>query len=281
MTIRLRINHESRYTYQRPVSASYNELRLTPLATPWQVPLETVMHIGLSNWQHKYIDYWGTQVCAFEIQRGHDELAVEVRSLVEIDATQQPHASPVTWDELAAPAVSDQWAELLALTPMTNPPAELAEQAEQLAASLAPYDAAVALSSFVHDAMSYIPGSTEVHTLAQEAWTKRSGVCQDYAHLLIGALRHIGVPARYVSGYLHPKRDAVVGETVVGESHAWVEWWAGDWVGYDPTNNIAQSDRHVIVGRGRDYADVPPIKGIVAGSAMADLTVKVELTRLM
>ena len=115
--------------------------------------------------------------------------------------------------------------------------------------------------------MTYQPGSTGVNTPALEAWRARTGVCQDYAHLVVGTLRQVGLPARYVSGYLHPDADAAIGETAVGESHAWVEWWLGDWTGHDPTNNGAVGERHVLVGRGRDYTDVPPIKGLVAGSS--------------
>ncbi|MGN6721228.1 MAG: transglutaminase-like domain-containing protein, partial [Marmoricola sp.] len=120
-----------------------------------------------------------------------------------------------------------------------------------------------------------------VATKASEAWAARSGVCQDYAHLVVGALRHIGIPARYVSGYLHPSTSPTVGRVEVGESHAWVEWWVGEWIAHDPTNDADVTDRHMIVGIGRDYADVPPIKGIVAGSPVAaDLAVTVEITRL-
>jgi transglutaminase-like putative cysteine protease len=83
-----------------------------------------------------------------------------------------------------------------------------------------------------------------------------------------------------VSGYLHPAEEPELGEPVVGESHAWVEWWLGEWTGHDPTNDAEVGERHVIVGRGRDYTDVPPIKGIVAGPAESDLAVTVEITRL-
>ena len=121
-------------------------------------------------------------------------------------------------------------------------------------------------------------GVTSVHTPATHAWDVRSGVCQDIAHLAIGALRAIGVPARYVSGYLHPKRDAEIGEKVRGESHAWVEWWTGDWFGFDPTNDREVGDHHVIVGRGREYGDVPPLTGVVAGSTKT-LSVTVDVTQ--
>jgi transglutaminase-like putative cysteine protease len=106
-------------------------------------------------------------------------------------------------------------------------------------------------------------------------------VCQDYAHLVVGALRHIGLPARYVSGYLHPKSEPVLGDTVTADSHAWVQWWLGEWVDFDPTNLSEVSERHILVGTGREYRDVTPIKGIVAGSpATTDLEVEVSITRL-
>ena len=93
-------------------------------------------------------------------------------------------------------------------------------------------------------------------------------------------LRSIGIPARYVSGYLHPNAEAEIGRTVAGESHAWVEWWDGDWIGYDPTNGKPVGEQHVLVARGRDYDDVAPLKGIYSGPRSAELGVRVEVTRL-
>jgi transglutaminase-like putative cysteine protease len=100
------------------------------------------------------------------------------------------------------------------------------------------------------------------------------------AHVVIGGLRSAGVPARYVSGYLHPSGDPQVGETVVGESHAWIEWWDGEWVGFDPTNDLEPGDRHVVVARGRDYSDVPPLTGIFSGGTTSSMAVDVSVTRL-
>ena len=122
-------------------------------------------------------------------------------------------------------------------------------------------------------------GVTGVHSTAAEAWAVRKGVCQDITHIALGALRAVGIPARYVSGYLHPKPDAEIGETVAGESHAWVEWFCGEWRGFDPTNLIDIGDRHVIVGRGRDYNDVAPLRGVYAGPYGSKLFVTVEITR--
>jgi len=144
---------------------------------------------------------------------------------------------------------------------------------------LPPAEAARAICDWVHEKVEYMSGVTGVHTTAAEAWQDQRGVCQDIAHLALGALRTAGIPARYVSGYLHPVPDAQIGETVAGESHAWVEWFDGGWRGYDPTNAIEIGDRHVIVGRGRDYTDVPPLRGVYAGPASSRLFVTVEITR--
>ena len=282
MTSRLRVHHVSRYSYDRPVSVSFNEARLTPLATPWQLPLESVLRIDNGTWQHQYVDYWGTQVRVFEAQRAHEALLVDATSVVEIDVSRRPPARlDTSWDDLRTSDVLDRFAEFLVQTRSTEPAAELAAAADDVSAGATPHETALALCTRVHDAMTYLPGSTGVHTAASEAWAARSGVCQDYVHLVVGALRQVGVPARYVSGYLHPRNAAAqIGEPAIGESHAWVEWWLGEWVAHDPTNDVPVSERHVLVGRGRDYNDVPPIKGIIGGSASTVLDVSVEVTRL-
>jgi transglutaminase-like putative cysteine protease len=89
----------------------------------------------------------------------------------------------------------------------------------------------------------------------------------------------VGIPARYVSGNLHPSKSPNIGEKVAGESHAWVEWWIGSWFAFDPTNNVEVADRHIVVGYGRDYADVPPLRGVYAGSSSSELVVVVEITK--
>jgi len=99
------------------------------------------------------------------------------------------------------------------------------------------------------------------------------------AHVTLGALRSVGIPARYVSGYLHPKPDAPLGETIMGESHAWVEWFTGDWFGYDPTNMIDIGERRVLIAHGRDYRDVSPLRGVYAGASASGVFVRVEITR--
>ncbi|MEO5708416.1 MAG: transglutaminase family protein [Nocardioidaceae bacterium] len=182
----------------------------------------------------------------------------------------RPEKEPggLSWDEDRSADVSDRFCETRVVDDRVRPDDELAALGEKLAGeSSGPSDCARTVCRLVWDEMTYQSGSTQGHGHASDAWEARMGVCQDMAHVAIGVLRASGVPARYVSGYLHPKREPVVGDTVVGESHAWIEWWDGKWVGFDPTNNILPGDRHVVVARGRDYTDVPPLTGIFSGGA--------------
>jgi transglutaminase-like putative cysteine protease len=281
MSTRYRIEHTSHYRYDHDVVASFNEARLTPQLTRTQSPLESNLRIDQSTWTYAYVDYWGTQVRVFEVARPHRDLVVAASSLVEVTAAPAARRD-VTWEQLRSRPIFDEFGEYLMQTAATRPPDDLAGLAEAIAADApTPEHAALGISAEVHRQMTYLPGSTGVSTVAAEAWTARSGVCQDYAHLVVGALRGVGIPARYVSGYLHPHASPRIGEAAVGESHAWVQWWVGDWVGHDPTNDADVAERHVLVGAGRDYADVPPIKGILAGSPLrTELDVAVEITRL-
>ena len=282
MTARYRVNHSSQYEYDRAVSASFNEARLSPLETAWQMPLESNLHVEPATWNYRYVDYWGTQVRSFEALSPHSTLDVQATSLVEIDVSRRPLPEVDTdWPSVRTAEVVDAYYEFLTQTAATEPPAELAQLAEAIAATKGPHEAALTICAAVHEAMTYEPGSTEVHTLAAEAWADRRGVCQDYAHLVVGALRHVGLPARYVSGYLHPANEPEIGLVTSGESHAWVEWWLGEWAAHDPTNSSEVGERHIMIGTGRDYNDVPPIKGIVAGTKVsAQLSVSVDLVRL-
>ena len=142
-----------------------------------------------------------------------------------------------------------------------------------------PADAIRAAVAAVRDRIRYDDAATDVTTTAGQAWATGGGVCQDFSHTTLALLRAAGIPARYVSGYLHTE-DEAPGQTVVGESHAWIEAWNGSWVAYDPTNDRRVGAAHVVVARGRDYDDVPPLKGIYAGGASETLGVSGEITQL-
>lgn len=279
MNTRMRIVHTTGYAYESPVTRSYNEARLSPRNEPRQNVILNRVETTPATRSYRYTDYWGTQVTAFDLHAPHTELEVVGSSVVETDGSPRPDEQ-VTWKELASERITDWFNEALSNTRYVPQDKELIGMAKDLRKGKSPADAVAEIAGWVHDSMSYVPGTTGVHTSAVEAWEERKGVCQDYAHLTLLMLRGIGVPCRYVSGYLHPKSEAEVGETVKGESHAWIEVWTGGWWGYDPTNAIEVSERHVAVGVGRDYRDVPPLRGIYIGGTSTALDVVVEITRL-
>ena len=278
---RLRIKHMTGFHYGGDVTASYNEARMLPGSAEGQLVLYSNLEILPISSHHSYVDYWGSRVSSFEILTPHKELALTATSLVEVRP--RAHADDsLNWHDLAiAVERTTDTVEQLKQTRRTAPPVEVQDLARAIAAKTTDAcAAALEIAMAIGDAVEYMQGVTGVHSTAAEAWAVRKGVCQDIAHLALGALRSVGIPARYVSGYLHPKPSAAIGETVAGESHAWVEWFCGDeWRGFDPTNNIDIGDRHVTVGRGRDYNDVPPLRGVYAGAHGSRLFVKVEITK--
>ena len=276
---RLRVKHTTSFTYEAEVQASYNETRMRPDMSDRQFLLSSQLVITPLSSQHQFTDYWGTRVTSIEILTPHQELSIVAESLVEINS-RPPVTESLEWGELkVAPQASAELTELLTLTPLTKPPKDVVKGAHKIAAaSETPDQAAREICEWINDEMSYVPGVTQVHSSAAEAWKDKQGVCQDISHITVGALRSVGIPARYVSGYLHPVDDADIGDVVEGESHAWVEWWSGAFRGFDPTNRKEVGDRHIIVGRGRDYKDVPPLRGVYDGPATSDHHVRVELS---
>jgi transglutaminase-like putative cysteine protease len=276
---RLRVRHVTGYHYGGEVTQSYNEARMLPGSDDGQFVLASNLEISPISSSHGYVDYWGTRVNSFEILTPHEQLSLTATSLVEV--VRRDHAAPgLSWEELAPAArASVDSVEQLQQTPLTEPPEEVRELARAAAADLEPCAAARAVCRVIHERVEYMAGVTGVQSTAQESWAQGRGVCQDIAHIAIGALRSIGVPARYVSGYLHPDPAFPLGVPVTGESHAWVEWFCGSWHGFDPTNDLDIGERHVLVGRGRDYTDVTPLRGVYAGPSGSRLFVEVEITR--
>ncbi len=275
----LEITHQTRVHYQGSARASYNEARMTPLTLDRQTALQTRVSVGSSAPVWAYQDYWGTRVSSFDIQAPHEELTVRSHAVVETSAA-APLPVPLAWPDLRATAEAGLTAEFLYPTPRTTVAADLAAATRERVTGADPLEAAAAIAAWVRERVAYVPGSTEVQTSAQEAWDQGQGVCQDIAHLTVALLREAGLPARYVSGYLHPQPEAGLGEPIAGQSHAWVEYWIGSWVAADPTNQAPVGDCHVVVARGRDYGDVPPLKGIYHGAPSAAMDVSVEVTRL-
>jgi transglutaminase-like putative cysteine protease len=279
---RLAIVHETVVEYTGEARASYNELRMTPLSTPGQTTLinHVELHPRAAMWQ--YTDYWGTRVTAFDLQQPHSILAIRAASTVETSSGPNPASTRTRadWTTVARHVALGELAEYTTRTDRTTIDAELEQEARERTKGADPHEAADEISAWLHEAVDYVPGATGVHTNAQESWNQKSGVCQDFSHLAAAMMRTIGLPARYVSGYLFPTADAEPGVTVEGQSHAWVEYWAGSWNGVDATNRTTPGPRHVLVGHGRDYADVLPHKGIYHGAPDSALTVSVRFTRL-
>ena len=276
----LRIVHTTGFEYDGLALASYNQARMTPQTGPGQLVVHSRLAVSPSPWTYDYRDYFGNEVTAFEVLDPHESMTVTAVSTVHTD---RPTASlpALAWGDLSAPEVSDRWTEYLAIPALVAPPDDLAAQVRAIRNGAAtPGEAAREVCSLVHAQVSYQPGSTDAATPATEAWAQRGGVCQDMAHLVLGCLRSMGIPARYVSGYLHPQADAPIGETVLGESHAWVEWWDDGWHGFDPTNDLEPGDRWVVVATGRDYLDVRPLHGIFSGAGTSSMFVQVDVTRI-
>jgi transglutaminase-like putative cysteine protease len=276
---RMRVVHTTGFAYTSPVTASYNEARLTPRSNTRQnVILNRVETIPATR-SYRYIDYWGTAVTAFDLHAPHTELTVTSSSVVETERPEPPEAH-VTWTDLKSAAVIDRFDEVLRPTQYTPASNRVAAVGKRITKYHEPREAVVAAARWARNELDYIPGTTGVHSSGLDALAKGKGVCQDFAHLSLILLRSMGIPSRYVSGYLHPKGEAVVGKAVDGRSHAWIQAWTGGWWNYDPTNDAELTEQYVSVGVGRDYADVSPLKGIYSGSGATDLDVVVEITRL-
>ncbi len=280
MTWRIGIRHVTGYVYKRPVTSSYNEARITPISNDRQLVLESTVDVSPPASVYRYWDWWGTLVHSFDLQEPHDELSIVGTSVVETSGSVGPPDSPATWGDLAGAAVRDRFSELLGSSRYVALTDVVAGAAAELDPGLDPLETCQAVVATVRDRLRYERGTTTVSTTAADALEIGSGVCQDFAHVALGLLRARGIPARYVSGYLHPSSAAETGAVVAGQSHAWVEAWVGEWMPFDPTNGSPVGERHVVVGRARDYADLAPLNGIFHGGPAKALGVSVELTRL-
>jgi transglutaminase-like putative cysteine protease len=279
MVWRMRIEHRTTMQYSGTVHASYNEVRITPRDIDRQLAISHRIDVQPHASLYRYVDAWQTVVHAFDVQEAHGTLVVTGTSIVE-SSDARPSGPEVGWEELGSEAVSDDLCEFLCESSRVSADTAIAETALELRASRTPAESIAAACEWIHSTFEYETGSTTVSTTASEAFQARRGVCQDFAHLGIALLRSMGIPARYVSGYLHPAPDAERGRAYAGESHAWLEAWVGEWRPLDPTTGVPVGERHVLVGRGRDYADVAPLKGIYHGAAAEAVKVEVELERL-
>ena len=279
MTRQIRIVHHTGYSYPDNVLGSHNEVRMTPRASREQWVMNSRIDINPNPWVLSYTDYWGTRVTAFEIREKHSRLNVTSTATVEV--TRPAETAPgISWDELHEHTLTDQLVEMLTVSEHVDPGDELCGYAARVAREAEPAATVAEVVGRIRERVRYVPGATHVQTRARDVWDAGAGVCQDMVHVAIGALRCVGIPARYVSGYLMPPANPVPGEPRSAESHAWLQYWDGAWVGIDPTNDTVPGEFHVEVGLGRDYSDVPPLRGIYSGGGASEMYVEVEMTVL-
>jgi len=287
-----RITHRTLYEYATQVSVSQHVARLTPRTTAaqscggFELTIEPAPALRKTR-----TDYYGNELCFFSIQEVHRRLEVTTRSLVTmnsappVDVAQSP-----AWEEVAelfrdpvSPEVVESY-EFVFDSPQVRGSRELADYARTSFSAGAPVLAgAKDLTRRIFEDFKYDPTATTVATPLEEAWQKRSGVCQDFAHIGIACLRSIGLPARYVSGYLrtHPPagKPRLVGADA---SHAWFSVFCPGvgWVDFDPTNNCLPAGEHITVALGRDFSDVSPVAGIITGGSEHEISVSVDVEPL-
>ena len=273
------IKHITRYRYASPVIDCANQLMLYPIQDARQVLKKHELHISHKPDLEEFVDYFGNRVGIFSVIMPIAELVIESDIEIEVAAVTPPEPDH---------SVKDQWDKLSELTDqfpyMDFMMGENFEHEDEVQAiihtlvdrSLSPFETAQLLSKYVYENFEYRKGVTTVETSADEIWKIKAGVCQDFAHILLVMLRMVGVPARYVSGYICPKDHELRGE---GATHAWVEVCVPfyGWMGLDPTNNCIASDRHVRLAIGRHFTDCTPVKGTYKGSSEHTLEVSVSI----
>lgn len=297
--VRYDVRHTTTYSYSEPVPVCHNEVHLVPRELSRQRLLATALEVdpapaGIST----STDYFGNQVGYFSVEEGHERLVVIATSSVAVEPPRpwQEHASPA-WEAIRDGVASAADPEAIAArefvldSPFVRLAPQLAEWARQSFTPGRPWaEAVMDLTRRIHRDFVYDPTATTTSTPVEEVFAHRRGVCQDFAHLQIACLRSLGLPARYVSGYLCNERrvhgtagaDANdAGMVGADASHAWLAAWGGPagWLDVDPTNDCQAGLLHITVAWGRDYADVSPIKGVCVGGGRHAIDVAVHVTR--
>ena len=283
------VRHSTIYTYPDTVSICQNDVHLTPRQTPFQTSSGFRLEVSPEPMlMRSWTDYFGNEVRYFSLEEPHDELRVTALSRVNVSprAVPLPQQTPV-WetvqDQLARAETSEM--RMMSQFRFESPYVQFLDEARDYArVSFTPgrplLEAALDLTSRIYHEFEYAPTSTSISTPTRDVIKQRRGVCQDFAHLQITALRSLGLAARYVSGYLvtmpAPGKPKLVGADA---SHAWLAIFCPGhgWIDLDPTNNLVPQERHVTIGWGRDYSDVCPIQGVLTGGGTHVLTVSVDV----
>jgi len=282
----LEIRHVTRYHYESQVRESVMELRMQPQKSIRQRLISFEIELDPRAQLFSYIDPFGNAVHHFDVPQPHDELTIVARACVE---TQEPPEVPRTvdlgeWDRLRSGFTQSECYEFLqphGYAVKTPALADfMASKGLQASRLRDPLTALRELNQTIYDSFGYQPGVTHADSPIDLALNSGGGVCQDFAHIMIAICRDWGLPARYVSGYLFTDRQHG-DRSDPDATHAWVEVFLPSqrWIGLDPTNNTLAGERHVAVAVGRDYADVPPSRGVYKGDTESHLAVDVSVTK--
>ena len=278
-----RTTHTTTYVYDEPVAQSISEARLTPRSFERQRVQEVHIDVqpGFATRETR-TDYFGNEVTTIAVFGTHERFIVTATSLVETGLGPVRQLPEVPWetvrDLLAVPTDEESLAasEFIFESPYVPLVGAVADFARATFTPARPVvESMRELKHRIHDEFIYKPESTSIEVPLQEVMDKRHGVCQDFAHVMIGALRSMGLAARYVSGYLRSGEDVQGWEA----SHAWVSAYCPGlgWLDVDPTNNVVPTDGHVTLAWGRDYGDVSPLRGLVLGGGAHKLRVSVDM----
>lgn len=284
------VTHKTTFKYSQSVSISHHLLHLAPRPCPQQIRKRHALIVEPPPTIIKEaIDYFGNPTTYLTVEDNHAELSVVARSRIEVMPPTLPAPETTTaWDRIASILYGSTGREMLDIyqfvfdSPFTisgNGAAEFAKPS--FPAGRPVLEAARELMTRIHKEFKYEGGVTDISTPIDRILAERRGVCQDFAHLQISCLRSMGLPTRYVSGYLltHPPpgRPKLVGSDA---SHAWLSVWAGElgWIDLDPTNNVIPDVEHITLAWGRDYGDVSPMNGFIIGGGTHSVTVGVDVT---
>ncbi len=278
------IRHLTKFQYEHPISESMMETRMHPRNDSNQRCLSFSLSVSPRCRVFSHRDHLGNNVQHFDIPGEHSQLVIVAESLVEQQALMDiPHwLDPGAWEELDAMVSQDDYWEMLLPSKFSKPTAALLQLASDLNVCRRddPLMLLHELNMRLYEWFRYVPKSTQVDSPIDEAIQSREGVCQDFAHSMIALVRLVGIPCRYVSGYLY-HADEIKDRSTVDATHAWVEALLPHlgWVGFDPTNNLVAHQRHIRTALGRDYADVPPTRGIYRGATESQLFVAVNVSK--
>jgi transglutaminase-like putative cysteine protease len=275
------IRHVTRFLYSASITESMTEVRMQPRTEGPQRCLKFELTIQPRARLQAYRDHLGNVVHHFDIAGKHKELKITAESTVEVNAlTALPdEVGPEVWEVLEQTRRGGEHWDYLQPSKFVPESPLLDELITDwhLERRESPLSMLRHINTAIYEHFDYVPKATSVDSPIDHALGSRRGVCQDFAHIMLALLRRLGIPARYVSGYLYHGEHHDRSEA--NATHAWIEAWLPElgWIGFDPTNNLLAEERHIRTAIGRDYGDVPPTRGVFKGAANSELSVGVQV----